>query len=118
MLHRLLGEDSDERLEKLTESERGPLLGSKIAELRPELDLYLVTDISVEEVAGKLGSHRRTECRLIGDGLGGKAWPPDPEALGCDSRTAQRRGQAAGGASHSSRCVHAHGEPIGNKDRA
>jgi arginine decarboxylase len=56
MLHRLLGEDSDERLEKLTESERGPLLGSKIAELRPELDLYLVTDISVEEVAGKLGS--------------------------------------------------------------
>jgi arginine decarboxylase len=39
----------------LPESERGPLLGQKIAELRPELDLYLVTDVSAEEVASKSG---------------------------------------------------------------
>jgi arginine decarboxylase len=57
MLHRLLGEQSDQQIERLSESERGPLLGAKISELRPELDLYLVTDVSVEEIAGKLGQN-------------------------------------------------------------
>ena len=42
-------------IEGLLESERGPLLGQKIAELRPELDLYLVTNLSAEEVAAKSG---------------------------------------------------------------
>ncbi len=57
MLRRLMGDVNEERLESLTESERGPLLGAKISELRPELDLYLVTDVSVEDVAGKLGQN-------------------------------------------------------------
>jgi arginine decarboxylase len=45
----------EEGIEGLLESERGPLLGQKIAELRPELDLYLVTNLSAEEVAAKSG---------------------------------------------------------------
>ncbi len=59
MLRRLMGDTDDEAQESLTESERGPLLGAKISELRPELDLYLVTDVSVEEVAGKIGQNFR-----------------------------------------------------------
>jgi arginine decarboxylase len=45
----------EEGIEGLLESERGPLLGQKIHELRPELDLYLVTNLSAEEVAAKIG---------------------------------------------------------------
>jgi len=45
----------DEGIEKMPESERGPLLGSQIAQLRPELDLYLVTDVNVEDIAARLG---------------------------------------------------------------
>ncbi|WP_207923032.1 aminotransferase class I/II-fold pyridoxal phosphate-dependent enzyme, partial [Plasticicumulans lactativorans] len=45
----------DEGIERLPESERGPLLGAHIAELRPELDLYLVTDVKAEEIAARLG---------------------------------------------------------------
>ena len=41
--------------EQLPESERGPLLGRQIAQLRPELDLYLVTDVNVEDIAAKAG---------------------------------------------------------------
>jgi arginine decarboxylase len=41
-------------LEDLPESERGCLLGTRIAQLRPELDLYMVTDVSAEDIAGKL----------------------------------------------------------------
>ena len=47
------GADVDGEL--LPESERGPLLGRQIAKLRPELDLYLVTDVNVEDVAAKAG---------------------------------------------------------------
>ena len=46
--------DSTGQIEQLQENDYGPLLGAKIAELRPELDLYLVTDMAVEEIAGKL----------------------------------------------------------------
>lgn len=42
--------------EQLPESERGLLLGQQIALLRPELDLYLVTDARVEDVAAKAGA--------------------------------------------------------------
>jgi arginine decarboxylase len=42
--------------ENLPESERGPLLGQQIAKLRPELDLYLVTDARVEDVAARAGA--------------------------------------------------------------
>jgi len=39
-------------VELLTDTERSILLGRKLAELRPELDLYLVTDVAVEHAAG------------------------------------------------------------------
>ncbi len=45
----------DETIEQMPESERGPLLGQQIAALRPELDLYLVTDVNVEEIAARAG---------------------------------------------------------------
>ena len=54
ILHQLLENYEEQGLESLPESERGCLLGTKIAELRPELDLYMVTDVSAEEIAGKL----------------------------------------------------------------
>ena len=34
--------------------DRGPLLGVVLSDLRPELDLYLVTDVSVEDIAGSV----------------------------------------------------------------
>lgn len=55
LLRRFL-EGLDESVEQMPESERGPLLGRKIAELRPELDLYLVTDLHVEDVAARVGA--------------------------------------------------------------
>ena len=48
-------EGVDENIQQLPESERGPLLGRQIAKLRPELDLYLVTDVNVEEIAARTG---------------------------------------------------------------
>ncbi len=42
-------------------SEYGPILADTIAKIRPELDLFLVTDRSVEEIAGKIGN----TCRRI-----------------------------------------------------
>ena len=48
-------DNMDDSIEKLPESERGPLLGRQIAQLRPELDLYLVTDVNVEEIAARMG---------------------------------------------------------------
>jgi len=45
----------DDGIEAVPESERGPLLGRKIAQLRPELDLYLVTDVNVEDIAARMG---------------------------------------------------------------
>ncbi len=53
ILRQLLENYEEEGLESLPESERGCLLGTKIAQLRPELDLYLVTDVKAEEIAGK-----------------------------------------------------------------
>ena len=51
--------------EDLPVTQYGPVLGAKIAELRPELDLYLITDVAVEEIAGKLsGNFRRIFYRL------------------------------------------------------
>ncbi|WP_353175104.1 aminotransferase class I/II-fold pyridoxal phosphate-dependent enzyme [Delftia acidovorans] len=54
MLRRFL-EGMDDNSEAMPEFERGPLLGRQIAQLRPELDLYLVTDVSVEEIAARVG---------------------------------------------------------------
>jgi arginine decarboxylase len=46
-------------VDRLTVSERIMLLGERIAGLRPELDLYLVTQVSVEEIAGQLSGRFR-----------------------------------------------------------
>lgn len=54
MLRKLV-DSVDDSIEAAPESERGPLLGQRIAELRPELDLYLVTDVNVEEIAARAG---------------------------------------------------------------
>ena len=54
MLRRFL-ESVDDSIEQIPELERGPLLGRQIAHLRPELDLYLVTDVDVEDVAARVG---------------------------------------------------------------
>ncbi|HEY9064461.1 MAG TPA: aminotransferase class I/II-fold pyridoxal phosphate-dependent enzyme [Burkholderiaceae bacterium] len=54
MLRRFL-EGLDQDIEKMPEFERGPLLGRQIAQLRPELDLYLVTDVNVEDIAARVG---------------------------------------------------------------
>ena len=39
--------------------ERAQILAVSIAKLRPELDLYLMTEIEVEEIAGRLGQYFR-----------------------------------------------------------
>ena len=50
LLERFLnGIDTD--IEAMPELERGPLLGRQISKIRPELDLYLVTDVGVEDIA-------------------------------------------------------------------
>ncbi len=54
MLRRFL-DGVDQDIEKMPEFERGPLLGRQIAQLRPELDLYLVTDVNVEDIAARVG---------------------------------------------------------------
>ena len=57
ILRQLLQDFESDQHEALPASDYGPLLGAKIAEQRPELDLYLVTDVAVEEIAGKLSKH-------------------------------------------------------------
>ncbi len=44
----------DESIESLLDTQRGPMLGMKIAELRPELDLYLVTDVRADEITTRV----------------------------------------------------------------
>lgn len=39
--------------------ERAQILAKSLQDLRPELDLYLMTEIEVEEIAGRLGPHFR-----------------------------------------------------------
>jgi hypothetical protein len=39
--------------------ERAEILATPQAKLRPELDLYLMTEIEVEDIAGRLGQHFR-----------------------------------------------------------
>ena len=43
----------------MSPDERTQILASSLAELRPELDLYLMTEIEVEDVAGRLGLYFR-----------------------------------------------------------
>ena len=60
ILNRYLSRVGDEDLELLDPEEYGPELCRLIRGIRPELDVYLVTDQSVEEIAGTdLGNCRR-----------------------------------------------------------
>ncbi|MFT7674724.1 MAG: arginine decarboxylase [Gammaproteobacteria bacterium] len=53
ILQRYLVKLNDVEYEDTLDIERGPLLGNLLSEIRPELDLYLVTDAAVEDIAGK-----------------------------------------------------------------
>jgi len=46
-------------LMKHSPDERGQVLARSLARIRPELDLYLMTQISVEDLAGRLSHHYR-----------------------------------------------------------
>ena len=50
---------SDELADNESADVRAQILASSLAELRPELDLYLMTEIEVEDVAGRLGEYFR-----------------------------------------------------------
>jgi arginine decarboxylase len=60
LLHRYLTRLGDEDIEAFEPDEYGPELCRLLRKLRPELDAYLVTDRSVEDIAGRdLGNCRR-----------------------------------------------------------
>ncbi|MDX1594835.1 MAG: ornithine decarboxylase [Gammaproteobacteria bacterium] len=52
ILQRYLSSIDEAEAEDQVDIDRGPQLGALIAELRPEIDLYLVTDVAVEDIAG------------------------------------------------------------------
>ena len=52
VLQRYLSPLDESDAEEQVDLDRGPQLGATIAELRPEIDLYLVTDVAVEDIAG------------------------------------------------------------------
>jgi len=54
ILQRYLAKINESEYEGTLDTERGPLLGTLLSELRPELDLYLVTDAAVEDIAGSV----------------------------------------------------------------
>ncbi len=59
LLQQMLEDVNSGESKGIPKSEYGLALGAKIAELRPEIDLYLVTDAPVEDLAGKVGKHFR-----------------------------------------------------------
>jgi arginine decarboxylase len=62
ILQHYLNSISDVEYEDMPDIGCGPLLGQYLAQLRPELDLYLVTDQSVESIAG---NHAKTFRRIF-----------------------------------------------------
>ena len=50
---------SDELADHQSPDDRAQILAASLAELRPELDLYLMTEIEVEDIAGRVGEHFR-----------------------------------------------------------
>ena len=54
ILQRYLAKIDESEYEEALDIERGPLLGNLLSEMRPELDLYLVTDTAVEDSAGNV----------------------------------------------------------------
>jgi len=61
LLQRYLARAGHHRLGELSPDDYGPALAEAIGRLRPELDVYLVTNQSVEEVAAKVGRN----CRRV-----------------------------------------------------
>lgn len=59
IMKRFLSTLDEESIAEQGDTERSVLLGSYIKELRPELDLYLVTDVAVEDAAGQATEHFR-----------------------------------------------------------
>jgi arginine decarboxylase len=58
-LERFIEDDGPEDLMERSPDERQQLLGRRLRELRPELDLYLMSQISVESIAAQVGSDFR-----------------------------------------------------------
>ncbi|MDX1609975.1 MAG: aminotransferase class I/II-fold pyridoxal phosphate-dependent enzyme [Halofilum sp. (in: g-proteobacteria)] len=54
VLHRLLRNIDASEYANASEHERSPLLAACLSKLRPELDLYMVTDLAVENIAGSI----------------------------------------------------------------
>ncbi len=54
ILQRYLSSVNESTYHDVPENDRGPLLAAKLSELRPELDLYLVTNFAVEDLAGRV----------------------------------------------------------------
>src|SRR6201996_2122755 len=50
---------SHELADHYSPEERAQILATSMAQLRPELDLYLMTEIEVEDIAGRLGQYFR-----------------------------------------------------------
>ncbi|OYN75516.1 aminotransferase class I/II-fold pyridoxal phosphate-dependent enzyme [Mycolicibacterium sphagni] len=50
---------TDELADHQSPDDRAEILATSLSELRPELDLYLMTEIEVEDIAGRLGQHFR-----------------------------------------------------------
>ncbi|MBV8928082.1 MAG: ornithine decarboxylase, partial [Mycobacteriaceae bacterium] len=50
---------SDELADHQSPDERSQILATSLSKLRPELDLYLMTEIEVEDIAGRLGQYFR-----------------------------------------------------------
>jgi len=58
-LSQFLGEGAPPDLMEQSPDSRAKMLGQALAGIRPELDLYLMTEISLEDVAGWMGHHFR-----------------------------------------------------------
>ena len=61
MLNKYIARARREDIETIDPAEYGPVLADTISHIRPELDLFLVTDRSVEEIAGRIGN----TCRRV-----------------------------------------------------
>jgi len=61
LLHRYLSRLDDAALASLEPDQYGPQLARCIGQIRPELDVYLVTDRSVEDIAG----YAADNCRRV-----------------------------------------------------
>ncbi|CCH78893.1 Lysine decarboxylase [Nostocoides japonicum T1-X7] len=59
LLSQFLDPGVRDRLDRHTPRERIDILADELSEIRPEVDLYLMTEVAVEEVAGSLSPHFR-----------------------------------------------------------